>query len=198
VSYHIYTTKGLVLSTRPIMEADRIYSILTEDLGLIYARAIGVRKEVSKLRASLEPFSFCSVSLVRGKEYWRITNASLILNLEAFFRRKTALVNVFAKVLDLVEKMVVGEHKHPELISLIENASNFIQTQNVSKREVEFLEIYLVANILAELGYLSGQAVSEGVLDHSLTVETLKIIEQDKKMIIKAINQGLKASHLIF
>src|SRR3989338_3919171 len=83
MSYHIYTTRGIVLAERPIREADRIYTIITHDLGLIRAIAIGVRKEASKLRGNIEPFSLSSVSLVRGREYWRLTSAEYIQDISS-------------------------------------------------------------------------------------------------------------------
>lgn len=69
MSYHIYTTRGIILSAKPFQEADRVYKILTRDFGLIYATATGVRRAESKLRGSLEPLRISSVSLVRGKEF---------------------------------------------------------------------------------------------------------------------------------
>ncbi|MEK7175771.1 MAG: DNA repair protein RecO, partial [Patescibacteria group bacterium] len=108
MSYHIYTTKGLTLSERPVREADRIYSILTRDLGLVRATALGVRKENSKLRGSIEPVSLSNISLVRGKEHWRLTSAEVIKRF-----KKT-------KPLALLEQLVVGESAHPELFDAVE------------------------------------------------------------------------------
>ena len=68
MSYHIYTTPGIVLRHRPLREADRVYIILTRDLGLIRASAIGVRKETSKLRGALEPLSLSMTSWVTMKK----------------------------------------------------------------------------------------------------------------------------------
>lgn len=167
MSYHIYTTKSIVLSERPIGEADRIYSILTRDLGLIKAKATGVRKNVSKLRGNLEPFSLASISFIRGKDYWRLTSAELIENIPA--------VPAIAKPLALLEKLVQGEAHHPELFDAIE--------QHVSRAPLdtndEMFEIRLVSQILHHLGYLKE-------LDLNL----------DKKELIKAINEGLNASML--
>jgi DNA repair protein RecO len=139
VSYHIYTTKGVILSHRPFREADRIYSILTKDLGLIRATALGVRKEASKLRGSLEPIALAVVSLVRGKEYWRVTSAESSARIEA---RKVLL-----KPLALLERMVQGESAHPELFDVVEK---FL----TSTSAVEDLETRFVANILWQLGYI--------------------------------------------
>lgn len=154
MSYHIYSTKGIILSSRPIGEADRIYSILTRDFGLIRAKCIGVRKSASKLRGSLEPVSLSNVSLVRGKEFWRLTSSELIRN----FKKSKPLV--------LLEKLVAGESPNPELFDAVENY-------------IESDEITLVAHILYHLGYLNKsdlelpekeliQAINEGLKESNL------------------------------
>lgn len=140
MSYHIYTTKGIVLSSRPWREADRIYSILTRELGLIRATAIGVRKEASKLRGALEPFILSSVSLVRGREYWRAASAESICNISPS--------PAIARPFDLIEKLVQGEAPHPELFDDIELAVLSSPTDD------ETSEIHLVSKILFHLGYL--------------------------------------------
>src|SRR3989344_2997459 len=129
MSYHIYTTKGIVLNSRPWREADRIYSILTRELGLVKAQALGVRKEGSKLRGAIEPVCLTTVSLVRGKEYWRLTSAEFIKR----FQKSQPLV--------MLEALVAGEASHPELFDAVE-------------KHLESDEITLVSRILFQLGYL--------------------------------------------
>lgn len=132
MSYYIYTTRGIVLSERPIREADRLYSILTRDFGLVRAHAIGVRKGVSKLRGSLEPISLSTVSLVRGKEFWRLVSAEHIKS----FKKSQPLV--------LLEKLIAGESAHPELFDIVE-------------QYIESDEVTLVSQILFHLGYLKSE-----------------------------------------
>ena len=112
MSYSIHTTKGLVISQRALREADRVYSILTRDLGLIRATATGVRKGHSKLRGLIEPISLASVSLVRGKEFWRITSAELI--------ERIGSTEKLLKPLAVLEKLVQGEAPNPELFDAVE------------------------------------------------------------------------------
>ena len=106
-----------------------IYAVLTRDFGLVGAVALGARKEASKLRGGLEPVSLSKISLVRGKEYWRITSVEVIRRL-----KKT-------NPLSLLEKLVTGEASHPELFDTIE-------------KNIDADEIILVAKILYHLGYL--------------------------------------------
>jgi DNA repair protein RecO len=165
VSYHIYTTKGIVLSERPLREADRTYQILAQDLGLVRATALGVRKEGSKLRGSLEPVMLASVSFVKGKEYWRITSAESIHKIEA--------IPEILRPLALLERLVQGEAHHPELYDAIES-----ELLSEGDRD-EMWEMRFVAKMLFHLGYLK---------------ETDLVLE--KKELLKAINEGIQASHL--
>ncbi|MDP3763457.1 MAG: DNA repair protein RecO [bacterium] len=165
MSYHIYTTKGIVLSERAIGEADRIYSILTRDLGKLQARAVGVRKNTSKLRGNIEPFSLSSISFVKGKDYWRLTSAEFIQNISA--------LPSIARPLSLIEKLIQGEEPHPELFDAVE------QFTLSPRPDDEMFEIRLVSQILFRLGYLKESDLA-----------------LDKKPLVKAINDGLQASHL--
>ena len=140
MSYHIYTTNGIVLSERAIGEADRIYSILTRDLGKLQARAIGVRKNTSKLRGNIEPFSLSAISFVKGKSYWRLTSAEFIQNI-------SALPNI-ARPFSLIEKLIQGEEPHPELFDVVEQFALSPQPSD------EMFEIRLVSQIFFHLGYL--------------------------------------------
>jgi DNA repair protein RecO len=141
MSYTIHNTEGLVISQRPLREADRIYSILTRDLGLIRATAIGVRKDSSKLRGALEPISFSSLSFIRGKEYWRATSAEEI--------KKIPSTPEILRPMVLLEKLVQGEAPNPELF---EDVRKIIISE---EERGEMFEVCLVSTILFHLGYLN-------------------------------------------
>ena len=151
MSYHIYNTKGLVLSERPRREADRVYTILTRDLGLVRATALSVRNESSKLRGALEPVTLSLVSLVRGKEYWRTTSAESL--------RKISPSPTIMRPLALLEKLVQGEAPHPELFDAI------VEKLDAHEHVTEQFEIKLVSQILFHLGYLKEEDLDLGKKD---------------------------------
>lgn len=156
----------MVLSERPLREADRIYTIMTRDLGLVQATALGVRKESSKLRGNIEPFSLSSISLVRGREHWRATSAEFMQNISS---SPTVL-----RPLALLEKLVQGEAPHPELFDVVEEAVLSSGPYD------EVFETRLVSEILFHLGYLKKEdltldkkalikAINEGIQTSHLT-----------------------------
>ena len=142
-----------------------MYSILTRELGVIRATALGARKIESKLRGALEPYILSSISLVRGREHWRATSAESLKSISP-----SPLV---ARPLLLIEKLIQGESPHPELFDMVEEAIG----SNTSLDEQ--FEISFVSRILFHLGYLK---------ENDLTLE--------KSALIKAINDGITASHL--
>jgi len=148
-----------------VREADRIYTIMTRNLGLVRATAIGVRKESSKLRGNLEPLSLSTISFVKGKDYWRLTSAEFIQNIPS--------IPMIARPLALIEKLVQGEAPNPELFDAVEKSILSPELYD------EMFETNLVSKILFHLGYLKESDMALG-----------------KKSLIKAINAGLRASHL--
>src|SRR5690349_10081885 len=73
--YSIITTEGFIIDSRPSGEAGKLLYIFTKDHGLVMATAQGIRLEKSKLRYFIQDYSFGVYSFVKGKEYWRLTNA---------------------------------------------------------------------------------------------------------------------------
>ncbi|HEY9480999.1 MAG TPA: recombination protein O N-terminal domain-containing protein [Candidatus Paceibacterota bacterium] len=144
MSYSVYSTRGFVLGSAPSGEASKTYSIYTEDFGLVRARAQSVRTLASKLRYNLDDYSFGTFSLVRGKEFWRVTGAQS----EPIFDKESAAAR--ARVLHLVRRLVHGEEPNPELFAIL---------SRLSVKEIG--EVDSVVAVLSALGYIDA-AAAEG------------------------------------
>jgi DNA repair protein RecO (recombination protein O) len=196
MSYNIYTTKGLVLSGRPIKEADKLYSILTRDLGMIRARALGVRKEASKLRSGLSDITLSHVSLVKGQANWRLTSATEYIS-ASDIRQSKKVYKMLYRVASLLEKLVQGEERHRELFDAVEEAFLFAIDGDVSEDRSEALEMVIVSRILYYLGYLGEKDVPQGMLADPLSVEIIERASMDRKNLIRVINSGIHTTGLV-
>lgn len=136
MAYTVHTTEGFILSSTPIGEANRIYHIFTREFGVIIATAQGVRLSKSKLRPHLLEYSFSSVSLVKGKEFWRITSAAQILK----SKDKT-----YIQILSVIKRLLQGEGGHEVLFDYLK--------QELFKENLD--ETSLMIKILTDLGYVS-------------------------------------------
>ncbi|MFL4474135.1 DNA repair protein RecO [Paeniglutamicibacter sp. MACA_103] len=72
-----YRTRGIVLRTHKLGEADRIITLLSPEFGVVRAVAKGVRRTSSKLGATLEPFMEVDAQIVAGRSLHTIIQAQL-------------------------------------------------------------------------------------------------------------------------
>jgi DNA repair protein RecO (recombination protein O) len=107
----IHTTEGFIIDSRPYGEADKLLSIFTRDFGLVMATAQGIRLEKSKLRYYCQDYSFGTFSLVRGKEFWRLTSAQ-----GSDAPQPAAPAEpLFARIAQLLRRLIHGEEPVPGL-----------------------------------------------------------------------------------
>ena len=108
MSYRIYHTDGYIIESNNSGESNKVFTILTADLGTIIATAQGVRKLQSKLRYSLQDLSFAKFALVRGKDIWRVTGAEKIVNI---YDKKVPIQirQALARILSFIKRLSPGE-----------------------------------------------------------------------------------------
>lgn len=126
MAYTIYQTEGIILGGKDVGEADRIFSILTKDLGRIDAMAQGVRYLKSKLRYNLNAFNYCRFGLVATKDSWRIVDAEELNGwpaIRASFEKLAAV----SRIAELVSRMVRGQEPDFNLWNEVKNAFAFLE-----------------------------------------------------------------------
>lgn len=151
MSHNIYNTEGIILGSFAVGEADKFFRIFTRELGLIEATAQGVRKVESKNRYGLQDFSFSNISLVRGREVWRITNVSTVKNLFFDLEEKKDARDSLIKIILFVQKLVHGEEKNEKLFDLILSAFEFLKRKEISPASLKSFETIYFLKILDNL-----------------------------------------------
>ena len=108
MTYRIYHTDGYIIDSSISGESNKVFTILTSELGTIIATAQGVRKLQSKLRYSLQDLTFAKFALVRGKEIWRITGAEKIITI---YDKKVPIQirQSLARILAFIKRLSPGE-----------------------------------------------------------------------------------------
>ncbi len=146
MAYTVHTTEGFILSSTPVGEANRIYHIFTRNFGVIIATAQGVRLGKSKLRPHLLDYSFSSVSFVKGKDFWRITGASLI---------SSSKDKIYIQILAIIKRLLQGEGEHEVLFDYLK--------EELYKEYLD--ETSLMVKILLELGYIDKKEITDNKKD---------------------------------
>lgn len=192
--HHIYETDAYVLKVLPQGEADALVVLFTEAFGLVYARAQGIRYEKSKLRFAVQLYARVTVSLVRGKGVWRLTNAQVGTHVAALYDHAT--LATIARIFSLLERLLRGEESDPSLFLILDAGVRFLGTCEAPSA-LRDAEMVLVLRLLHQLGYVGGgSALSFYTTENRWDDELLTQANKDRSVIIKIINHGLKESQL--
>jgi recombinational DNA repair protein (RecF pathway) len=190
--YQKYQTDALVLSSCESGEADRTISIYTKDFGLIRGRATSVRSERSKMRYALQNYSRARVSLVRGKRGWRIAGAIAFVGPSGKDKKAVA---TFARIGELVTRLVQGEEKNEYLYAALADAHGAFMVEKCGSAGT--IEIVCVARVLYALGYISTEALETALFTHTAyTGESLLEAETMKDKLLSSINRAIAETHL--
>jgi recombinational DNA repair protein (RecF pathway) len=187
---HKYETQGIVLARAHTGEATTFVTLLTPDLGLVYARAQSLRKPGAKLASSLATLTESRVVLVRGKEGWRVTGAVLEDN---WFNRLPSVQarETLARVSGLLLRLVAGEEQDMALFPILKGFLDALTTLPEDLHEAA--EILAVLRILAALGLDAGEIPGNA---SEFTPALLTAILESRVAYVARINNGIVASGL--
>lgn len=197
MSHHIYHTRGLILGSVSTRESNKYYRIFTEELGLVGATAQAVRKLSSKLRYTLQDFSWINVDLVRGREVWRITSAvpeerDPAHRGEIFSENRILLARVCA----LVARLVHGEEQNKLLFNELSNITEFLRKEIIPQSLHQSFETCATMRVLSYLGYDNFETYTEFVQNREWSHEILVSFEKVWLSALHDVNRVLKETHL--
>lgn len=212
MSHHIYQTKAFIIDSVDVGEANKLLTIFTADLGLIYVSAQGVRIMKSKLRPSIQDLSYSKIALVRGKEYWRLTSAEKLISLYDK-RVHLAVRKLIAQSLQFVKRLTAGESKHDELFDMLSKLFTFcfenskqlaghvaVHDNSQDTGVMSALKLVIDFRILESLGYGSDNVEFDDVRDtfdwNISMLESLAADDEKMKKIESHIKHAIVSSHL--
>lgn len=198
MSHTIHHTEAIVLGNSPTEEASKFLFLLTKDFGLITAHVRGIREITSKLRFSVQDFSYARVDLVLGKYGWKVTSAEHIMH---FHFLDEVLGEYYAKTIShialLLRRLIKGEEKNEALFSRVLDGCMSLKQNRLTHAQLKNFEAVLVVRILHTLGYWGEDPQYAALLVSPLSFpEILNEIEGKKSLVIQEINKSLKATQL--
>ena len=175
-----------------IGEANKFFYIFTAEFGLVKATAQSVRHLKSKLRFSLEDYSFGLVSLVRGREIWRITSAEKKIKI-----KETEKFLLISRIFSLLLRLLHGEEKNEYLFESLRAGYIFLAENSLTADELANFECILALRILSALGYIGKLGeFDQFTTSPYFTMEILTKMSALKTRAIFEINKSLEETHL--
>ncbi len=144
--------RAVVLSSRPLGEADRIVRLFTRELGRVDAVVKGVRKTTSRWGGRLEPFNVCDLLLHPGRSLYTVTQAQLV---DVFVRLRLYREGLTAAAIVCEAAAGVTPEHEPEerVFALLRNTLRELD-RGISGRAVESpLVLGALLKLLFEAGY---------------------------------------------
>lgn len=80
MAYSIYQTDAMVLGVQHIQEHDLMFRVFSPVFGYIRVIAKGARKHTSKLRANIQEYAVVHIAMVKGKEFFIVTDIRCIFS----------------------------------------------------------------------------------------------------------------------
>ncbi len=197
MAHHRYQTQALVLGATPLGEANRFIDLFTKEFGRVRAVARSVREERSKLRFALQDFSLSDVSLVRGRDVWRVVGAQSVSNFYTDLSHTEEGQALMIRLLSLLRRLLNGEEQNVELFTTVLSSLTFIRDIKQSPEELHNLECLTVLRVLYNLGYLAKDTHNADFLEtYEVTTDLVTRLSPIRLSVIKQINTSLEESQL--
>lgn len=175
-------------------EAGKYYSIFTRDLGLVLARADGVRKLSSKLRFVLQDFAYLQIDLVAGRDIFRVTNALKTGRLEQVAKQPETF-GVFKNIAVLLKRLLTGVEPNQALFADLLNGL-FILEKVETKEGLHSIEAVIVLRILHNLGYIGGSKMLENLARSPFEENLIFEVSKSRIQVLRHINKALRGTQL--
>lgn len=148
-----YRTRGFVFKKENRFEADRIFSIFTEDFGKLEIRARAIRKITSKLRTGIDKFCLSEVEFIQGKNYKTLTDATAIKRFNSAPQSVEKLI-IFNKIANVLDNFIKGQERDEAIFNLIGEIFEKLNNRQLTVNNQQLLYFYFFWNFFSELGYM--------------------------------------------
>ena len=154
MAYTIYETKVVILGCRPIQEHDLFLRVFSNMFGYITVVAKGTRKATSKLRGNINEYTLATISVVKGKEMFRLTDAKQVFS----FTQSRSVVSFFraAEKLFFNHEEEFGLQTHEHIFNMMLRLSKLLvyivsKNTDVPRQDVQdFFSVF----VRGEQGFL--------------------------------------------
>jgi DNA repair protein RecO (recombination protein O) len=137
---------ALIIKKKNIFESDQLVTFICHDLGKITCLAKGSRKLKSKKLAVLQSGNLAKLYLIRGKNFFLLTQASLVSSLDNKLNlnsRKNVL-----QFLEILDKIIVEE----EMDKFIYDEICIIRNSIINNKQLDLIRAK-IKNLLLLLGF---------------------------------------------
>lgn len=154
MSIEKYTTEAFILKGYEQGESDMVYKMWTRDFGIVYVLARSIRKVHAKLRMMTKKHEFISVTLVRGKDVWRLTGVE---ELSPTHNNDKYYLEIKKIIAEIVDKFIEEKKSYKKLFDKLKS----VLDTNISINQLDIVKmrILLYYIVLVDTGYADAKVI---------------------------------------
>ncbi|MGD0765616.1 MAG: DNA repair protein RecO [Dehalococcoidia bacterium] len=145
----IYKTTGIVLRQRRLGEADKILTLYTPNLGKLEAVAKGTRRPRSKLAGHVEPLTYTTFMLAKGRELDIVTQAQM-LDASLPLREDLERTGRALYVAELVDRFTPERQENYPVFRLLQET---LRRLAIEQGDLDIILRFFEMRLLDHLGY---------------------------------------------
>ena len=147
-----HRTRGFVFKKTDLAEADRIFSVVTEDFGRLEIRGKAIRKINSKLRAGVDLFCFSEIEFIQGKNNKTLTDSAKI---DKFGNKGKDMekVKIACQISDALDNFIKGQEKDESIWNLLIETFEKLNNSSIKPKKLNMIYYYFLWNFYSLLGY---------------------------------------------
>ncbi len=156
--YTVYETDCIIFDIKNIQENDALIKAFSDKFGVINIIATSFRKESSKLKGNIKAFSVNKIAVVRGKEFFRLTD----VHHKFLFSKSKSLVQFLriAEGLFFNDERDYFDEVNTEIYNMIIHLCKFIiyivKSDKVDKKSyLDLVNIFFIVYIRGLQGFVN-------------------------------------------
>lgn len=144
--------RGFIFKKEDRLEADRMLTFYTDNLGRVEVLAKGIRKIDAKLRGGAEVFSISDIEFIQGRNQKTLTDAVKVKNFKNIMEspEKTKFSHKILRALDLFIK---GQESDKKIWELLVDVFEKVNDVDFSRKNYNLINCYFIWNFMDVLGY---------------------------------------------
>ena len=147
-----YKTKAFVFKKSARNEADRVFSVFSNDFGRLDIFAKAIRKINSKLRRDFDIFYLSEIEFVQGKSHKTLIDATKIKKFDNISKDFKKLKTVY-KVSDILDNFLKGQEKDSQTFDLLVEFFNKLEDGSFKEKNHQLAYQYFFWNFVSLQGY---------------------------------------------
>ena len=182
-----YRTQGFFIKKVERGEADRIFTIYTEDFGKLEVLGKAIRKIKSKLRGGTEPFYLSEVEFIQGKTHKTLTDVISINNFPNI-RNDLEKLRIAHQISEASDSLIKGQEPDQEIWELLNETFEKLDNWKLKSGNYQLIYHYFFWNLVSILGY-QPELKNSSIYGKKINVDIFKILriifKKDLKTLLK-------------